>query len=92
MLAGHRDCRPALHPCKRVIHAPGESVIPSLDPPLIKNQSPVPPIRRLIEGGTTATLSRLALYVLGFLRIQEEQVARKRGLVSFLVHWALAVH
>ncbi|KAG9317566.1 hypothetical protein JVU11DRAFT_1773 [Chiua virens] len=40
---------------------------------------PVPPFRRLVEGASTVTLSRLALFVLGFLWIPEEQVARKRG-------------
>ncbi|KAN0097350.1 hypothetical protein V8E55_001796 [Tylopilus felleus] len=43
---------------------------------------PIPPLRRLVEGASTITLSRLALYVLGFLWIPEEQVARKRGNLS----------
>ncbi|KAF8558875.1 hypothetical protein OG21DRAFT_1432625 [Imleria badia] len=43
---------------------------------------PVPPFHRLIEGASTITLSRLTLYVLGFLWIPEEQVARKRGNLS----------
>ncbi|KAG8218749.1 hypothetical protein J3R82DRAFT_4421, partial [Butyriboletus roseoflavus] len=41
--------------------------------------TPIPPLYRLVEGASTTTLSRLALYVLGFLWISEEQVARKRG-------------
>jgi len=44
--------------------------------------TPAPPLHHLIKGASTVTLSRLALYVLGFLWIPEEQVARKRGKLS----------
>ncbi|KAF8450409.1 hypothetical protein L210DRAFT_3437783 [Boletus edulis BED1] len=44
--------------------------------------TPVPPLHRLVEEASTRTLSRLALFVLGFLWIPEEKVARKRGNLS----------
>ncbi|KAI9574570.1 hypothetical protein HD554DRAFT_2231149 [Boletus coccyginus] len=44
--------------------------------------TPVPPFHRFIEGASTIVLSRLALYVLGFLWVPEEQMARKRGKLS----------
>ncbi|KAH7887836.1 hypothetical protein F5I97DRAFT_1863189 [Phlebopus sp. FC_14] len=40
---------------------------------------PIPSLRCRIGGGSTMLLSRLALYVLGFIWIPEEVVTRKRG-------------
>ncbi|KAF9247206.1 hypothetical protein BU15DRAFT_84744 [Melanogaster broomeanus] len=38
-----------------------------------------PPLRRVVGGVSTVVLARLALYILGFLWIPEELIARKRG-------------
>ncbi|KAF9226457.1 hypothetical protein BS17DRAFT_727900 [Gyrodon lividus] len=40
---------------------------------------PIPPLRRLVGAVSTVILTRLVLYVLGFMWIPEELVARKRG-------------
>ncbi|KIJ20163.1 hypothetical protein PAXINDRAFT_160791 [Paxillus involutus ATCC 200175] len=40
---------------------------------------PIPPLRRLVGGVSTVVLARLVLYVLGFVWIPEELVARRRG-------------